>query len=240
MRLTLLKYKMTLLTAGAVCLAASSGIANDAIQVGYVEGQALQPIAEAQPSYSSQPVYQESCPNCDRQRRSHGSRFLTGLFRHKKLHSADEGWSRIIKQPVRRSPVRYRRYWPSKWAGQPGFGLNANPAYPMVYMPTDTTQMGYYYQGAPQWQPNPSMIPPAPHPYQWHRRSCPMGLPVNHQGEVIYHQSSSYGTPQQAYPQQTAPQYVPQQNVPQQVVPTPAPVGPQNLNPPNPVGDKSA
>ncbi len=243
MRFNQMKYYITICSAGILCFAVSPSVAGDAIQVGYVQGQALQPIP------AGQPVYQEACPNCQgRKRHRRGNRFLKGIFTHKKLHSADQGWSRIVKQPVRRSPVAYRRYWPSKWAGQPGFGLHSNPAYPMVYMPTDTTQLGYYYQRAPQWMPNPGMIPPAPHPYDWHRRECPMGMPCNHQGEIVYHQSHSnngyYAAPQQVAPQQAVPQQAVPQPVPQ-AAPVPAPLkpipaGPQEPVPPNPVEDKSA
>ncbi len=35
-------------------------------------------------------------------------------------------------------------------------------------MPTDTTQLGYYYQKVPTWVPVPGMIPPPPQPEEWH------------------------------------------------------------------------
>ena len=35
-------------------------------------------------------------------------------------------------------------------------------------MPTDTTQLGYYYQHAPTWHAYPGMIPPVPRPVDWH------------------------------------------------------------------------
>lgn len=35
-------------------------------------------------------------------------------------------------------------------------------------MPTDTTQLGYYYQKVPTWAPVPGRIPPAPQPGEWH------------------------------------------------------------------------
>ncbi|MCH8828813.1 MAG: hypothetical protein IID45_04470 [Planctomycetes bacterium] len=41
-------------------------------------------------------------------------------------HSPDHGWSRPAKHPVVRIPVVYRRYWPSKWYGEPGAGMPAN------------------------------------------------------------------------------------------------------------------
>ncbi len=69
---------------------------------------------------------------------------------------------------VEREAVMYYNYWPAKWYGQPGWHLA--PSYPMVYMPTDTTQLGVYYARVPQWQPNPRMYPRPPHPEQWNRR----------------------------------------------------------------------
>ena len=68
--------------------------------------------------------------------------------------------------------MTYQRYWPNAWYGQAGSGftgvnVNYNPA---VYMPTDTTQLGYYYQQVPFWRPVPDMVPPVPWPSQWHLR----------------------------------------------------------------------
>jgi hypothetical protein len=70
--------------------------------------------------------------------------------------------------PVYRDAVVYYHYWPAKWYGQPGWNLQ--PQFPQIYMPTDTTQLGFYYQRVPQWLPNPAMYPPAPRPSDWHRR----------------------------------------------------------------------
>jgi len=86
----------------------------------------------------------------------------------------DHGFNAPVKHPIRRTPVTYTRYWPGKWYGQPGSGAPASSRrLPMVYMPTDTTQLGFYYQRVPQWLPNASMIPPAPRPNDWHDRTCP-------------------------------------------------------------------
>lgn len=60
-----------------------------------------------------------------------------------------------------RSPNTYRYYWNSQLAGVPS--VSGGP-YPMVYQPTDTAQMGFYYQAVPRWQYRPSMLPPAPSP----------------------------------------------------------------------------
>ena len=70
--------------------------------------------------------------------------------------------------PIDRDAVIYHQYWPAKWYGQPGWRMA--PSFPMVYMPTDTTQLGVYYARVPQWLPNPRMYPRPPRPDQWNRR----------------------------------------------------------------------
>ncbi len=89
-------------------------------------------------------------------------------------HSPDYGWSRPVKYPIQRLAVEYQRYWPQNWYGLPGGGIAPSaPQFPQIYMPTDTTQLGYTYQRVPAWRPNPSMLPPMPWPTTWHRRECP-------------------------------------------------------------------
>ncbi len=61
-----------------------------------------------------------------------------------------------------RTPNMYNYYWTAQLAGQP---TAPGPVYPMVYQPTDTSQMGFYYQSVPRWYYRPSMLPPAPAPY---------------------------------------------------------------------------
>lgn len=69
-------------------------------------------------------------------------------------------------RPYFRQPVSYQHNYPASWmGGTPGQQQRHHPA---VYMPTDTTQLGYYYQRVPAWAPVPGMIPPAPQPAQWH------------------------------------------------------------------------
>ncbi|GAB4148669.1 MAG: hypothetical protein Tsb009_22580 [Planctomycetaceae bacterium] len=129
-------------------------------------------------------------------------------------HSPDHGWGYPQKYPIQRIPVTYRRYWPNRWYGQPGYGPSKNaPRYPTVYMPTDTTQLGYYYQRVPQWRPNPAMLPPIPRPSQWHvRHPGQCGTAIGHPGVIL-------------------------QSAPQQSTPTPN----KNVVPPKPAAlDKSA
>lgn len=88
--------------------------------------------------------------------------------------SPGHGWCPPSKYPVSpRAGVAYIKYWPTYWSGQgPGEPIQYNP---VVYTPTDTTQLGYYYQHVPQWYRMPGMIPPKPHPSQWHVRDCGYG-----------------------------------------------------------------
>lgn len=85
----------------------------------------------------------------------------------------DYGWSRPVKRPVlNRIPVQYSKMDPDFWYGDPRAFVGAQQ-FPQVYMPTDTTQLGYYGQRVPTWQPNPNMIPAPPWPSTWHSRECP-------------------------------------------------------------------
>jgi hypothetical protein len=77
------------------------------------------------------------------------------------------GFRPYASAPVYRDAVVYYRYWPDKWYGDPSFNLR--PMFPQVYLPTDTTQSGFYYARVPQWMPNPNMYPPAPRIEDWHR-----------------------------------------------------------------------
>jgi hypothetical protein len=73
---------------------------------------------------------------------------------------------------IERVPVEYTRYWPDQFYGTSGMTYSA-VQFPMVYIPTDTTQLGYTYQYVPHWRPNPNMLPPAPNVDEWQRRACP-------------------------------------------------------------------
>jgi len=117
----------------------------------------------------------------------------------------DAGWNRPMPTALQRTPVVYSRRWPQTWAGQPGAARAAAP--PMVFQPTDTTQLGFTYHRVPQWQPNPQMLPRAPWPATWHSRRCPgngcMSMPT-------------YVTP-------VAPQMAPQPTPPKPAAPAPTP-----------------
>lgn len=97
---------------------------------------------------------------------------------HYGKHSPDYGFSVPEKNPIYRRGVQYNQYYPAAWYGTPGGGIQPGaPIYPTVYQPTDTTQLGYYYQHVPFWMPNPNALPPRPIPSQWHV----LAPPVQHQ-----------------------------------------------------------
>jgi hypothetical protein len=78
-------------------------------------------------------------------------------------------WLRPVKRPIYRVPVAYARYWPtSYYTGGYDPALRYAQPLPMVYQPTDTTQLGFYHQRVPQWQPRPNAIPGPPWPPHWH------------------------------------------------------------------------
>ena len=86
----------------------------------------------------------------------------------------DYGWQAPIGYPVQRARLPYNRYYPGRWYGLPG---SQKPRVaPTVFMPTDTTQLGYYYQHVPTWQPAPpGSFPPAPDPRVLHRTEQAQG-----------------------------------------------------------------
>ncbi len=93
---------------------------------------------------------------------------LCGCLRAILAYNPGAGFRPPETVPIDRDAVMYHQYWPAKFYGQPGWRLA--PSFPMVYMPTDTTQLGVYYARVPQWLPNPRMYPRPPRPDQWNRR----------------------------------------------------------------------
>lgn len=79
----------------------------------------------------------------------------------------DSGWAPPARVPMTRSGGAYSANWSNGFSG--GYG----PGAPMVYQPTDTTQLGYSYGNVPTWRPSPGMIPPVPNPSNFHNRICP-------------------------------------------------------------------
>lgn len=143
-----------------------------------------------------------------------------GLFGHGCCHGSASG-NAWVRPPavwgLSRTPNTYRYYWNSQLAGVPS--VSGGP-YPMVYQPTDTTQMGFYYQSVPRWQYRPEMLPPAPAP-NW-----PNGM------------NSAYGTYSTGYVSgsvNTTPIYAPANTQPNAVSPvTPAEPPAPTVAPPPP------
>lgn len=86
----------------------------------------------------------------------------------------DHGFAPPGHHPVPRAAVTYRRWFPGQWTGEPSTA-DPNFRYPMVYTPTDTTQLGFYYQRVPVWQRVAGMIPPPPRPNEWHAPAFGVG-----------------------------------------------------------------
>lgn len=143
------------------------------------------------------------CPSCQQNNRvwGHGQRRL----------SPGTGWCAPGKIPVVRERVQYQQYYPHYWSGNgPG---PAVPHRPMVYTPTDTTQLGFYYQHAPSWTSQPWRVPGPPHPAYWHNRACGSNCrqPGHHHAyQGSYYQQISSGavisSPTLAQESQVAPQ----------------------------------
>lgn len=77
----------------------------------------------------------------------------------------DSGWAPPARYPVNRMNTGFAAY-----SGHGGGGYTAAP---MVYQPTDTTQLGYSYAHVPTWRRRPGMIPATPEPSMFHARCCP-------------------------------------------------------------------
>ncbi len=117
------------------------------------------------------------CPNCPSGHCHHGCY----LFRETYCkNSPDYGYSPPAKYPLQRRGVQYNAYFPNQWYGA---GASLAGGYPMVYQPTDTTQLGFYYQHVPFWQPNPNMMPQRPVPAQWHIVAPPVHASSFHKGQ---------------------------------------------------------
>lgn len=131
---------------------------------------------------------QQTCPTCPQQCQSCPGYARTGchdcclkpivkwaLCPSYYILPPDYGFNTPVKVPVVRRGVTYYRYWPEQWHGTGTAPAGQYRSYPQVYAPTDTTQLGYYYQQVPYWQPAPGRLPPPPVPSQWHVRDAQRG-----------------------------------------------------------------
>lgn len=170
------------------------------------------------------------------------------LNRHSPYHTCklppDHGFSTPAHRPMLPQPAMYRNMFPGSWTGQ---ASTADPGarHPMVYMPTDTTQLGYYYQQVPYWRTRPGMIPPVPQPGEWHTPEtgvvftgyedadpygmfggCPDGQVID--GGIV-NGSTIEGGSSQSYPSEGTP--VQTSPVPMHESSPVAPYSPQPVNP---------
>ncbi len=142
------------------------------------------PIAEG--AYSTGEVYYENCPdpNCRHCRLGHGLG-----------HGYQRTFSPPVKRPIYRQGVAYYKMFPDAWTGQQAVPVT-NYQYPVIYMPTDTTQLGYYYQHVPYWQHRQGMVPPPPVPSQWHTTVSQSLYQGHHPaGKIIGHAPTAIPTP---------------------------------------------
>lgn len=103
-----------------------------------------------------------------------GCRVCSGVCQHCGTRAApDSGFNAPARLPINRDGIWYQSYYPGAFYGNPGGGFLGG--YPMVYQPTDTTQLGFGYAKVPTWRRRPEMIPPVPLPSDFHARVCPTG-----------------------------------------------------------------
>lgn len=97
----------------------------------------------------------------------------------------DHGWAPPGKIAMWRRPVAYNKFFPDAWTGNPTMPVVPGMPRPVqVYMPTDTTQLGFYYQQVPRWLPANGMVPGAPNPNDWHQPLCNPGYVVGASAEL--------------------------------------------------------
>lgn len=161
------------------------------------------------------------CPNCQT---GNGPQCFHGMFQERYCkNSPDHGYSPPAKYPLHRRGVEYNQYFPNQYYGAPGASYQAAP---VVYQPTDTTQLGYSYQHVPYWQPNASMMPQRPVPAQWYITAPRVYASNFHSGGYGY----GYGCDNCQMQMQTAPV-----SAPENLSPTPVPTGePKASIPPTP------
>lgn len=143
----------------------------------------------------------------------------------------DYGWSPPSKRPIVRNNVTYQKRRPDTWYGERTSGKPIRAKrYPIIAQPTDTSQMGYYYQHVPTWQPR-NILPQPPHPRHWHVRDCIPGSDGSYTKWVklqdVYVPLDQIPNAQQ---QQITPQPIPEP-VPIEAAPVPN-VRPEALNEP--------
>ena len=85
-------------------------------------------------------------------------------------HAPGEGYVTPSRRPIWDLSMPISHMWSGQWTCGKG---GAHPStLPNVYMPTDTTQLGYSYSHVPYWMPKAGMTPPLPIPGNFHNRTC--------------------------------------------------------------------
>ena len=109
------------------------------------------------------------CPTCYGKQSCWQKADCCWFKEHYCSNSPDHGYSPPAKYPLLRRGVQYNQYFPNQWYGAGAVYAGA----PVVYQPTDTTQLGYTYQHVPFWQPA-NVLPQRPIPAQWHNVAPPV------------------------------------------------------------------
>lgn len=99
-----------------------------------------------------------------------------GAAERRKHQPPTTGWLPPGRYIMHRHWVPYYKFFPNSWTGAPTPVPQLR--LPMVYMPTDTTQLGYYYQHVPHWHAYYGMTPPVPRPVDWHVKYRPTAAPT--------------------------------------------------------------
>lgn len=147
-----------------------------------------------------------NCPNCNG-RNGRGRACCWG----KNALPPDYGFYPPTPHPyIWRQPVVYQRYLPDQPYGTPGMRYT-EAVQPMVYMPTDTTQLGFNYMHVPQWLPNRANYPLAPNPVMWQRRVPAYDNMYDSQYRVKLKSFHFGRNEQDLMPSAAAPMYLPYQ-----------------------------
>jgi hypothetical protein len=241
MKLTLISMNRTL-AAAAVCWVAACPVTSDAADRTNPSPRVAPmgvPIQQVNYNYNGG---NGSCPNGDCQGGTRGwnnnggaNRGWGGGYAHghswhpgclRCQHGLVQGNSFVRPPavwPVASTPNTYQYYWAPQLMGVPAASVQPAAVYPMIYHPTDTTQLGFSYQHVPRWGYRPEMLPPAPTPY-W-----PLGQHTAYGSG--YGSVESYGT---TTPTTVTSPVTPASPVtPSTITPTPVtPVAPINVPPP--------
>ena len=96
-------------------------------------------------------------------------RCMTGIFGGS-THAPGEGYVTPSRRPMWDLSLPTSTMWSGQWTcGRGGAHPSTRRA---VFMPTDTTQLGYSYSHVPYWMPRAGMTPPLPSPSDFHVRTC--------------------------------------------------------------------